>query len=90
MLVATGDHDMTTHAGSSAFVADRIQEAHLPVEPGGSHAAFFGKPAPLALLAHTIPRRTRDARTEIRGPDSPASSERRIRQCPAALYEYSE
>ena len=55
-LVVTGDSDETTHAGGSVFVADRIADAQLHVEPGGSHTAFFGKPAPLVALAHAFLR----------------------------------
>jgi 3-oxoadipate enol-lactonase len=53
-LVVTGDNDETTHAGGSIFVADRITDAQLHVEPGGSHTAFFGKPASLASLAYAF------------------------------------
>ncbi|TCK33804.1 pimeloyl-ACP methyl ester carboxylesterase [Paraburkholderia sp. BL8N3] len=57
-LIVTGDADETTHAGGSAFVAERIPGARLVVEPGGSHTAFFGMPAPSASLARAFHRET--------------------------------
>jgi pimeloyl-ACP methyl ester carboxylesterase len=53
-LIVTGDSDETTHAGGSAFLAERIPGARLHVEPGGSHTTFFGMPAPSASLARAF------------------------------------
>jgi len=50
-LVVTGDSDDTTHCGGSIFVAQAIPGARLRIEPGGSHPAFFGRPAASVALA---------------------------------------